>query len=63
MELEIIRLNLKSFMSYDKESLLDRAIDITKEHAKGKSDRLPSVVLEEVYNKLKELNEDTKNGS
>ncbi len=42
----------------DKQILLERAVDITKEYAKSGHTRDIDKVLEEVYNKLKELAED-----
>ena len=41
-------------------SLLEKAVEITKEYARGGGSRPPAIILEEVYTKLKELNEDLK---
>jgi len=42
----------------DKQWCLNMAIEIAKEHARGGAERSPSIVLENVYTKLKELEED-----
>jgi len=47
-------------MPYTKFSLLNQAIEITKEAAKGGTDRPLETVVTEIYKKLKELNEDVK---
>ena len=44
----------------DKGYLLNEAIAIAKEHAKSGNVRYVEVVLEEVYNKLKELSKDAE---
>lgn len=46
-------------MSYSNLELLKQAIEITKDRINDS--RSTEIVLEKVYNKLKELNEDTRN--
>ena len=43
-------------MSYSKTALLDKAVEITKEVARGGSASNLPVLLENIYNKLVELN-------
>ena len=44
---------------YSKDTLFDRAIEITKEFCRGGSEKLsPDYVLQKVYETLKELAED-----
>lgn len=42
----------------NKYGALDKAIEITKEYARGGGERSPYLILEEVYDKLKKLAED-----
>ena len=44
---------------YSKTALLEKAIEITKEYAKGGGTN-PSGILETIYEELKKLNEDTE---
>ncbi|MGH7202831.1 MAG: hypothetical protein ACREHC_00110 [Candidatus Levyibacteriota bacterium] len=43
-----------------KNQLLEHAIDVAKEYARGGGSNTPDYILEIVYKKLKELNEDVK---
>ncbi len=44
-------------MAYSKLALLDKAIEITKEYARSGYSRPVELVLENVYEKLKQLNQ------
>ncbi|MFH1832676.1 MAG: hypothetical protein ABH816_00725 [Candidatus Levyibacteriota bacterium] len=49
-------------MAMSKFQLLEKAVDITKEYARsGSNTPLPDIILEQVYEKLKQLNNDLKN--
>lgn len=47
-------------MAFTKHTILEKAVEITKDAAKGGTDKHLSIILTEVYNKLIELNEDVK---
>lgn len=47
-------------MSLTKLALLEKTIEITKEATRGGSSTPVPMLLEQIYNKLKELNEDLK---
>lgn len=47
---------------YNDVNLLDKAVEITKEYAKGGGSTRPGTILKEVFEMLKELNRDINLG-
>lgn len=45
-------------MAYSNAALLDKAVEITKEHARSGSTRTAETVLKFVYEELKKINQD-----
>lgn len=45
-------------MAYSKGFLLEKAIEITKAHARGGNTRSAETVLKQVYEELKKINEE-----
>jgi hypothetical protein len=49
---------IKKMGKYSKGALLEKAVEIAKAHAKGGDSRNSALVLREVYEELKKINEE-----